>query len=86
MNGDDLNPLAPAESITAGRFAGAAGFRVVAAEPGHAEPALARRDDLVQLFGRFHGEAVTAPADQVVHPCAFCIATPRSLDPPAETQ
>jgi len=49
------------------RFAdvsGAAGFRIVAVEPGRAEVALARRDDLVQFFGHFHGGVITALADQ----------------------
>ncbi|MEA2899691.1 MAG: hypothetical protein QOJ84_5306 [Bradyrhizobium sp.] len=53
-----------AETINAKGFSHAAGFRVVAVEPGHAELALARRDDLVQFFGHFHGGVITALADQ----------------------
>src|SRR6202021_271165 len=45
-------------------FSGAAGFRVVAVETGSAEVALARRDDLVQLWGHFPGGVITALADQ----------------------
>jgi uncharacterized protein (TIGR00369 family) len=36
----------------------------VAIVPGHAELALARRDDLVQFFGHFHGGVIAALADQ----------------------
>ena len=42
---------------------GAAGFRIVAIKPGHAEIALARRDDLLQFFGHFHGGIISALAD-----------------------
>jgi uncharacterized protein (TIGR00369 family) len=59
-----LNPPSLAEAINAKGFSGAAGFRVVAVEPGRAELALARRDDLVQFFGHFHGGVITALADQ----------------------
>ena len=60
----DLNPPSLAEAINARGFSGAAGFRIMAIEPGHAELALARRDDLVQFFGHFHGGVITALADQ----------------------
>jgi uncharacterized protein (TIGR00369 family) len=60
----DLNPPRLAEAINAKGFSGAAGFRIVAIAPGHAELALARRDDLVQFFGHFHGGVITALADQ----------------------
>ena len=50
--------------INAKGFTGAAGFRIVAITPGHAELALTRRDDLVQFFGHFHGGVITALADQ----------------------
>ena len=60
----DLNPPSLAEAINAKGFSGAAGFRIVAIEPGQAELALARRDDLVQFFGHFHGGVITALADQ----------------------
>jgi uncharacterized protein (TIGR00369 family) len=61
---DTLNPPSLAEAINAKGFTGAAGFRIVAVEPGHAELLLARRDDLVQFFGHFHGGVITALADQ----------------------
>ena len=63
MNGA-LNPPSLAEAINAKGFTGAAGFRVVAIQPGHAEVALPRRDDLLQFFGHFHGGVITALADQ----------------------
>ncbi|HEV7599962.1 MAG TPA: PaaI family thioesterase [Bradyrhizobium sp.] len=53
-----------AETVNAKGFSRAAGFRIVTVEPGHAELALARRDDLVQFFGHFHGGVITALADQ----------------------
>jgi uncharacterized protein (TIGR00369 family) len=59
-----LNPPSLADAINAKGFSGAAGFRVVAVEPGRAEVALTRRDDLVQFFGHFHGGVITALADQ----------------------
>jgi uncharacterized protein (TIGR00369 family) len=59
-----LNPPSLAEAINAKGFSGAAGFRTLAVEPGSAEVALARRDDLVQFFGHFHGGVITALADQ----------------------
>ena len=61
---DDLNPPSLAVSITAKGFSGAAGFRIVEVKAGYAELALARRDDLVQFFGHFHGGVITALADQ----------------------
>jgi uncharacterized protein (TIGR00369 family) len=61
---DDLNPPSLAASITAKGFSGAAGFRIVKVKTGYAELALARRDDLVQFFGHFHGGVITALADQ----------------------
>ena len=60
----DLNLPSLAEAINAKGFSHAAGFRIVAIEPGRAEVALARRDDLVQFFGHFHGGVITALADQ----------------------
>lgn len=60
----ELNPPEFAEAINAKGFTGAAGFRIVAITPGHAELALTRRDDLVQFFGHFHGGVITALADQ----------------------
>jgi uncharacterized protein (TIGR00369 family) len=58
-----LNPPSLAEAINAKGFTGAAGFRIVEMKPGYAELALARRDDLVQFFGHFHGGVITALAD-----------------------
>ena len=64
MSKSELNPPELAEAINAKGFTGAAGFRIVAVEPGSAELVLARRDDLVQFFGHFHGGVITALADQ----------------------
>ena len=64
MNKDELNPPRLAAAINAKGFSGAAGFRIVKIEPGYAEVALARRDDLLQFFGHFHGGVITALADQ----------------------
>jgi uncharacterized protein (TIGR00369 family) len=58
-----LNPPSLAETLNAKGFSHAAGFRIVAVEPGRAEVALARREDLVQFFGHFHGGVITALAD-----------------------
>jgi uncharacterized protein (TIGR00369 family) len=63
-NPPSLNPPSLAETVNAKGFSHAAGFRVVAVEPGRAEVALTRRDDLVQFFGHFHGGVITALADQ----------------------
>jgi len=60
----ELNPPSLAEAINARGFTGAAGFRIGKIEPGQAELALARRDDLVQFFGHFHGGVISALADQ----------------------
>ena len=67
-----LNPPDLAETVNAKGFSAAAGFRVVAVEPGHAEVALARRDDLVQFFGHFHGGVITALAD---HAAGIAVTT-----------
>ena len=64
MSKSGVNPPELAEAINAKGFAGAAGFRIVAVEQGSAELVLARRDDLVQFFGHFHGGVITALADQ----------------------
>jgi uncharacterized protein (TIGR00369 family) len=56
-----LNPPSLAETINAKGFSHTAGFRIIAVEP---EVAMARRDDLVQFFGHFHGGVITALADQ----------------------
>src|SRR5215467_7086293 len=60
----ELNPPSLAEAVNAKGFTGAAGFRIVRIEPGYAELSLARREDLVQFFGHFHGGVITALADQ----------------------
>ena len=63
MTTGDLNPPSLAEAINAKGFTGAAGFRIVKIELGQAELALARRDDLLQFFGHFHGGVITSLAD-----------------------
>ena len=63
MNRDDLNSPSLAKALNAKGFSGAAGFRIVRIEPGVAEVALARRDDLLQFFGHFHGGVITSLAD-----------------------
>ena len=60
----ELNSPDLAATVNAKGFSGAAGFRILAITPGHAELALTRRDDLVQFFGHFHGGVITALADQ----------------------
>jgi uncharacterized protein (TIGR00369 family) len=67
-----LNPPSLAEAINARGFSGAAGFRIVAIEPGRAEVALARRDDLVQFYGHFHGGVITALADHTAGIAVTC--------------
>jgi len=59
----ELNPPSLAEALNTKGFTGATGFRIVSIEPGRAELALTRRDDLVQFFGHFHGGVITALAD-----------------------
>src|SRR5256885_2318423 len=59
----ELNPPSLAEALNAKGFTGAAGFRIVKVEPGYAEVALTRRDDLVQFFGHFHGGVIASLAD-----------------------
>ena len=59
----ELNPPELAETVNAKGFTGAAGFRIVKLEPGYAELSLARRDDLLQFFGHFHGGVISALAD-----------------------
>ena len=59
-----LNPPSLAEAVSARGFSHAAGFRIVEVRPGYAEVRLARRDDLLQFFGHFHGGVITALADQ----------------------
>jgi hypothetical protein len=47
VSGSDLNPPELAAAINAKGFTGAADMRIVAGKAGHAEIALARRDDLL---------------------------------------
>src|SRR5215475_5303207 len=60
----EFNPPELAAKISAKGFSRAAGFRIIKVEPGYAEVALPRRDDLLQFFGHFHGGVITALADQ----------------------
>jgi len=64
LNPPSLNPPGLAEAITAKGFTHAAGFRIITIRPGYAEVALARRPDLLQFLGHFHGGVITALADQ----------------------
>jgi uncharacterized protein (TIGR00369 family) len=61
--GTELNPPELAAKISAKGFTHAAGFCIVKVEPGYAEVALTRRDDLVQFFGHFHGGVIASLAD-----------------------
>ena len=45
-------------------FPKSAGMRLVSAEPGKVTMALAKRPELTQFFGHFHGGVITALADQ----------------------
>jgi uncharacterized protein (TIGR00369 family) len=47
-----------------------AGMRLVTAEPGKVSMALARRPELTQFFGYFHGGVTTALADHAAGACA----------------
>lgn len=61
----ELNPPELASKITDGQgYTRAAGFRVVSIEPGKVELAAAKRDDLTQFGGHFHGGVIAAIADQ----------------------
>ena len=59
-----MNSPRLAEAINAKGFTAAAGFRIIAVQPGSAEVSLARRPDLLQFFGHFHGGIIAALADQ----------------------
>jgi uncharacterized protein (TIGR00369 family) len=63
VNNGSLNPPSLAEAVNAKGFSHAAGFRIVAVEPGSAEVALPRRPDLLQFLGHFHGGVIAALAD-----------------------
>ena len=51
-------------------FPKSAGMRLVSIEPGKVTMALAKRDDLCQFFGHFHGGVITALADHAAGACA----------------
>ncbi len=51
-------------------FPKSAGMRVVSVEPGKVTMALAKREDLCQFFGHFHGGVITALADHAAGACA----------------
>ena len=51
-------------------FPKSAGFRLVAAEPGKVTMALAKKPELTQFFGHFHGGVITALADHAAGACA----------------
>ena len=59
----EFNPPSLAETLNARGFTGAASFRIIKVEPGYAEVAVTRRDDLVQFFGHFHGGVISSLAD-----------------------
>jgi len=68
VSGSDLNPPELAEAINAKGFMGAAGFRIVAVKPGHAEIAF-------EVFSRSESSETL---------CAFGTATMRAMDLPDE--
>jgi uncharacterized protein (TIGR00369 family) len=51
-------------------FPKSAGIRVVSAEPGKVMMAMAKRPELCQFFGHFHGGVITALADHAAGACA----------------
>src|SRR3954466_3690568 len=51
-------------------FPKSAGMRGVSAEPGKVTLALAKRPELTQFFGHFHGGVITALADHAAGACA----------------
>ena len=85
MNDAALNPPSLAAAINAKGFSGAAGFRIVAVGPGSAEVSLPRRPDLV-LSGSIGVATVEvfSKNEATETLCAFCTATMRALDLPAE--
>jgi uncharacterized protein (TIGR00369 family) len=57
-------------------FPQSSGMRVVAAETGKVSLALARKPELTQFFGHFHGGVITALADQAAG-AAVSMALPK---------
>jgi uncharacterized protein (TIGR00369 family) len=57
-------------------FPQSSGMRVVAAEPGKVSLALARKPELTQFFGHFHGGVITGLADQAAG-AAVSMALPK---------
>ena len=51
-------------------FPKSSGMRMISAEPGKVTMALARRPELTQFFGHFHGGVITALADHAAGACA----------------
>ena len=51
-------------------FPKSAGMRIVAAEPGKVTMALAKRPELTQFFGHFHGGVIAGLADHAAGACA----------------
>ena len=51
-------------------FPKSSGMRMVSAEPGKVTMALAKRPELTQFFGHFHGGVITALADHAAGACA----------------
>jgi uncharacterized protein (TIGR00369 family) len=51
-------------------FSKSSGMRVVSAEPGKVTMALAKRPELTQFFGHFHGGVIAGLADHAAGACA----------------
>src|SRR5215468_7058598 len=54
-------------------FPKSAGIRLVSAEPGKVTMALAKKPELTQFFGHFHGGVITALADHAAGACATSV-------------
>jgi uncharacterized protein (TIGR00369 family) len=64
-SGPTINPLALLDRIMAlPGYPSSSGMRVVEAAPGRVALALARRGDLLQFAGHFHGGVIAGLADQ----------------------
>ncbi|MBR0714541.1 PaaI family thioesterase [Bradyrhizobium liaoningense] len=62
METNSIDMLADIMAVSG--FPHSSGMRVVAAEPGKVSLALARKPELTQFFGHFHGGVITGLADQ----------------------